>query len=295
MIKPTIYAAFLLSVVLALGQEATPSLPKFQEFASPTDERVKVFLEIEAKAEAGDTRSLEKLGEYYFYGNFPVVQNQQKAKDTWMVGARLGSGECAGWIQSSYPDGTNDSEVLIEKEKWGIIKRQLQSKGRLKSYRKGNISESSFEEAKRRAEEFLATVKAAPNQSDILRDFTVPGLGSIKEAQAFRRDLLAEFRKVQSPLYVNASMASPADVASYSLVASKLAIVQKKGIGGFSSASFSSGPQQQLNEAKIKELREQLRAFKLKTSPPFNRQDLNQAQAFLDRYRDLLDAIEKGL
>ena len=196
----------------------------------------------------------------------------------------MGSADCAGWIYSSYPDNPNDSEVLIERTKWGIIQRHLGTQGRLKYRKPKNLSDSSFEEAGRRAEEFLMNIKVSPNQSDTsdaLEGFNVPSPRSIKEAQAFRMNLLTEFRKVQSPLYLKLSMASPAEISSYSLIARKLERVQERGISDSSIGSWSSGPQARLKEAKIKEIQAHLSAFKIKTSPPFTRQDLNQAQTFL--------------
>jgi hypothetical protein len=46
---------------------------------------------------------------------------------------------------------------------------------------------------------------------------------------------------------------------------------------------------------KIADLRAQLRALKINSTAPFTRQDANNAQVFLDRYRDLLDALSRGL
>ncbi len=328
--KPAIYTLLILSVALAGAQEppSSVSVPRFQEFVSPSDERVKVFMEIEAKAETGDLESLAKVGEYYFHGRFPVTQNQVRASEIWTKGASLGSHECANFLAFGvYEQTGNDSERIIERLKWEIIGRNLGSFGFVTVKgskgpesirvsidtgdfsRPEGVSESSFLEAKRRAADFLATMKVsrggssqplsekgmAPLASFATSEITVPSPSSIRAAQAFRMTLLADYRRIQSSILNRVESASPEEISAYAVIARKIEMVQQKGLGSSTFRSGSLGAQEQLKMAKINELRGQLRAFKIRTMPPFTRQDLNQAQVFLDRYRDLLDTIEKGL
>ncbi len=324
----TFCTILLLPLSLAFAQEAPfASLPKFQEFANPNDERVKVFMELEAKAEAGDGELLAKAGEYYFHGRFPVTQNQVRASEMWIKGASLGSFECANLMAFAVYEHTgNDSERIIEKLKWEMVGRQFGSFGfasrkgprgfeRIKVFtdpgefpKPDSVSDSSFNEAKRRASDFLSTIKLtqgmhshpvaergmAPAASSDVQEITVPSPSSIRDAQAFRMALLADFRRIQSKITKKIESATPEDLSDYALIARKLEAVQQKGLGSSTPSTLTSGALGQFKMARAKELREQLSAFKINTAPPFTRQDLNQAQAFLDRYRDLLDTIEKG-
>jgi len=285
-------------------------------------------MEIEAKAEAGDLEAIAKSGEYYFHGRFPVTQNQVRASELWVRGASLGSHECANLMAFAVYEHTgNDSERIIEQLKWEMIGRQFGSFGftlrkgprgleRIKVFfnpgefpKPVSVSDSSFNEAKRRASDFLSTIKLSPGMhphpvaergmapavSSDVQEITVPSPSSIRDAQAFRMTLLADFRKVQSKITKKIESATPEDLSDYALIARKLEAVQHKGLGVSTTSTLTSGALDQFKMARAKELRAQLSAFKINTEPPFTRQDLNQAQTFLDRYRDLLDTIEKGL
>ncbi len=288
------------------SQESNTSvqLPKFQEFANPNDERFKVFLELEAKSEANDVRALEELGNYYLFGLFPVIQNQARAIEIWTKGARLGSSDCAQKIANAIGLSTESSSV-IERQKWLIISQKLRwaqskafNKGQLKIQRSENVSEGSFAEALRLADSFLAGVSGSPAgpSAELEPDFSVPRFRDIKAAQAFRMALQTDFRKVQSPLYLRQNLASPGEIAAYSKVILKVKKVQDSLRSSLDFDNFRfSGPQADHSRQKVSELRQFLINTPINAQAPFTRQDLNKAQVFLDRYRDLLDTIEKGL
>lgn len=304
----------MLMAVLGLAQlcaQANPAevIQKFQESAQLNDERVKVFLELEAKAEAGDLEALERIGDYYHFGRFPVTKNPDKAKALWTKGASLGSDECASSMFARGFPNSNDTEVIIEKTKWQIIYAQL-SRNKYKSvpessFRKpSNISESSFEEAKQRAGAFLSSVVYSNSNKEKPVDempkaaserFRLPSFSSIADANAFRTELLTDFRKVQGPIYHNQENASSADAAAYAMVAEKIHALQSRGLGISFQTSTKRASYNAVSVSKIASLRSQLRSINIKTQTPFTRQDANNAQMFLDRYRDLLDALNRGL
>lgn len=296
-------------VVLGLAQLSGQVNPaevtqKFQESAQLNDERVKVFMELEAKAEDGDHESLSKLGNYYYFGLFPVVKNPAKAKAIWTKGASLGSEECASSMVDKGHPASNDTEVIIEKTKWQIIHAQLWSiKHRSRNAnalrKPEDISESSFQEAKLRARAFLAssTVANSENEAPNVRSerFRLPSISTITDANAFRTEILTEFRKVQGPIYHNQENASAADAAAYAVVAEKIVALQSKGLGISPQTSTKRNNYNAASVSRIADLRAQLRSIKIKSTAPFTRQDANNAQVFLDRYRDLLDALSRGL
>jgi hypothetical protein len=309
----------MLMAVLGLAQlsaQANPSevIQKFQESAQLNDERVKVFLELEAKAEGGDLEALERIGDYYHFGRFPVTKNPDKAKTLWTKGASLGSDECASSMFARGFPNSNETEIIIEKTKWQIIHAQLWRNKHKSTPESGfrkpsNISESSFEEAKLRAGAFLSSVvypnrniekHAAETPVDYKprvksERFRLPSFRSVADANAFRTELLTEFRKVQGPIYHNQVNASDADSIAYAVVAEKILALQSKGLSiSFETSNRGSG-YNAATESKITSLRSQLRSISIKTQAPFTRQDANNAQVFLDRYRDLLDALNRGL
>lgn len=317
----------MLMAVLGLAQlsaQANPSevIQKFQESAQLNDERVKVFLELEAKAEGGDLEALERIGDYYHFGRFPVTKNPDKAKTLWTKGASLGSDECATNMFLRALPNSNDTEVVIEKTKWQIIRMQLwRNKHKTLTgtvFRKpSDISESSFQEAKLRAQAFLSTaiagnpVNEAPKAGAYLSSstenpvgdplrvkperFRLPSFSTIADANAFRTELLTEFRKVQGPIYHNQENASAADAAAYAVVAEKIIALQSKGLGISPQTSTKRNSYNAASMSRIADLRAQLRSLKINSMAPFTRQDANNAQVFLDRYRDLLDALSRGL
>lgn len=309
----------MLMAVFGLAQlcaQANPAevIQKFQDSAQLNDERVKVFLELEAKAELGDLEALERVGDYYHFGRFPVMKNTEKAKALWTKGASLGSDECAASMYARGIPNSNETEVIIEKTKWQIIRMQLWSKKHKSPAesivrKPSNISDSSFEQAKLRAGAFLSSVvysnpniekNAAETPVDYKprvksERFRLPSFRSVADANAFRTELLTEFRKVQGPIYHNQVNASDADAAAYAEVAEKILALQSKGLSiSFESSNRGSG-YNAASESKISALRSQLRSINIKTQAPFTRQDANNAQVFLDRYRDLLDALNRGL
>jgi hypothetical protein len=312
-------AACLIAIVAIAAQTSAqetpaPVIQKFQDSAQLNDERVKVFLELEAKAELGDLDAIERIGDYYFFGRFPVIKNPEKAKALWTKGASLGSDACAGSMFLRGFPNSNETEVIIEKTKWQIIRTQLwRNKHKTLTvstpHKPDNISDSSFEEAKLRARAFLSSV-VQPNRNiekpavETPVDykprvkserFRLPTFRSAAEANAFRTELLTEFRKVQGPIYHNQVNASDAHAAAYAVVAEKILALQSKGLNiSFENSNRGSG-YNAASESKITALRSQLRSISIKTQAPFTRQDANNAQVFLDRYRDLLDTIDRGL
>jgi hypothetical protein len=305
--------------IVGLGQlcaQANPTevIQKFQDSAQLNDERVKVFLELESKAELGDLEALERIGDYYYFGRFPVMKNPEKAKALWTKGASLGSDVCAGSMFLRGFPNSNETEVIIEKTKWQIIRTQLwrnKHKTLTEStlQKPDNISDSSFEEAKLRAGAFLSSV-VQPNRNvekpavETPLDykprvnserFRLPSFSSIADANAFRTELLTEFRKVQGPIYHNQENALEADAGAYAAVTEKIFALQSKGLGITSRTSTKRNSYNAASVSKIAALRSQLRGINIKTQPPFTRQDANNAQVFLDRYRDLLDALDRGL
>jgi hypothetical protein len=318
---------YMLMAVVGLAQlsgQVNPAegIQKFQESAQLNDERVKVFLELEAKAEGGDLEALLRIGDYYHFGRFPVTKNPDKAKTLWTKGASLGSAECASSMFAHGFPNSNETEIIIEKTKWQIIHAQLW-KNKHKSvtgtgFRKpNNISESSFQEAKLRAQAFLSTattgnsVNEAPKARSYLSSstenpvteplgvrperFRLPSISSIADANSFRTELLTEFRKVQGPIYHNQASAAASDAAAYAAVAEKIIALQSKGLGISAQTSTKRNSYNAASVSKIAELRAQLRSLKINSTAPFTRQDANNAQVFLDRYRDLLDALSRGL
>jgi TPR repeat protein len=277
---------------------------KFQESAQLNDERVKVFLELEAKAEDGDQEALGKVGNYYYFGQFPVAKNPAKAKALWTKGAALGSEECASSMFAKGYPASNETEVIIERTKWQIIHAHLwrikhKSRNENVVRKPDDISESSFEEAKLRAQVFLAssTVVNRDNGAPKARSerFRLPSISTIADANAFRTELLTEFRKVQGPIYHNQVNAAASDAAAYAAVAEKIIALQSKGLGISPQTSTKRNSYNAASVNKIADLRAQLRALKINSTAPFTRQDANNAQVFLDRYRDLLDALSRGL
>jgi len=309
----------MLMAVFGLAQlcaQANPAevIHKFQDSAQLNDERVKLFLELEAKAELGDLEAIMRVGDYYYSGRFPVTRNNGKAIALWTKGASLGSDQCASFMYAfGFPD-SNDTDVVIEKTKWHIIQAQLRrnrykTPGEPEVRKPSNVSDSSFEEAKLRAGAFLSSV-VYPNRNivrpaeempieekprGISERFRLPSFSSIADANAFRTDLLTEFRKVQGPIYHNQENASEADAGAYAVVAEKILALQSKGLGITSQNSTKRSGYNAASVSKISALRSQLRSINIKTQPPFTRQDANNAQVFLDRYRDLLDALNRGL
>lgn len=300
---------YMLMVVVGLTQltgQVNPAevTQKFQDSAQVNDERVKVFLELETKAEDGDHEALGKVGNYYYFGQFPVAKNPSKAKAVWTKGAALGSAECASFMfDKGYPD-SNETEIIIEKTKWQIIHAHLwsikhKSRNAYVVRKPDDISVSSFQEAKLRAQAFTAssTVANLENETPKVRSekFRLPSISTIADANAFRTELLTEFRKVQGPIYHNEVSASVADAAAYAVVAEKIIALQSRGLGISPQTSAKRNSYNAASVSKIANLRAQLRSLKINATPPFTRQDANNAQVFLDRYRDLLDALSRGL
>lgn len=298
----------MLMAVLGLAQLPAQDSPatatqKFHESAKINDERVKIFLELEAKAESGDIEALRQVGEYYHFGRFPVIKNPDRAKVLWSKGALLGSEDCASSMHlHAYPN-SNESEVIIEKTKWRVIQLLIRQKNsprrQTEIERPSDISESSFEEAKLRARSFLSNTSTTPTRAkssaNPLVKFQLPNLSSVDDANAFRTVLLTEFRKAQGPIYNNQENAAESDAAAYATIADKIKTLQNKGLNDLPEPSSRKTSYNEAASRKVYDLRNQLRSINIKTSAPFNRKDANNAQVFLDRYRDLLDTIERGL
>lgn len=133
------------------------------------DERdSRVFAELQIKAYGGDHEALAALGDYYWGGRFPVAQDKEKAKALWTKGASLGSYRCAVLMHTAVPALSAGEEAVIEEKKWLIITSVLL---RMKDYDEdysgptslNRFPESSFKEAKERADAFLAGIRVLRN------------------------------------------------------------------------------------------------------------------------------------
>ena len=158
------HALALLAVCCALGaqdKEVLPDSAGLQPITNPRDERVNVFRELEAKAALDDKNALAEVGRYYCTGQFPVLKNVEKGKGYLLRGASLGDAKCATrmWEYTNANGDGNNSEHVIETEKWHIIWTSLSRVERRFVTRPENVSEASWAEAHLRAAAFLAAVK----------------------------------------------------------------------------------------------------------------------------------------
>ena len=305
-------SALLLTCLMLSAQVAAPQEPsRFQEITNPNDERLKVFNELEAKAEAGNPEALEELGNYYYRGRFPLIKDIEKAKQAWTSGASLGSFLCAARMESSgYPAGSSDSEFVIEKTKWFIISNALsdmnrQSEVRLPTKRSG-VSESSFAEAKIRAEMFLSTVKiskpiktaaqgngAMPGQNDTFvkrKSFSLR-FESLSLFDAHRRNVCSAYLKAANVIYNKGDIASEDEKAAF--IAASLDLERLQAYVGKSRRlgldyQKSNAGLQSVNMEKMNDLYAKMASARIVTRLPASRAELNEASIYINALGQLM-------
>lgn len=296
------------------AQGTLPTSPSgFQPIVNPNDERLKVFKELEAKAEAGDGNALRILGEYYNFGKFPVIKDQAKAKEVWINGAALGSAECAASVHVfSYSRESTDSDEVIERTKWFIIHavlfRMSHFDGDVKYPTGANgVSESSFEEAKARAGAFLAGVKVS--KSDYknssrkgggimsedgvgVRKTRVPGLKfeSLSLLDTHRKNVCSAYMKAASPIYNKGEAASEDEKAAFIAAAAEIARLQAY-IGKsrrLTLSSKSNAAMRAINTEKMTECYAKMSSAKIATTLPATRAELNEASIYINALGQLM-------
>lgn len=276
----------------------SPEIPQFQETATLNDERVKVFVEIETKAKTGDTSALLALGDYYMYKQFPVNKNEAKAEEYWTKGASLGSEDCASRMYLHFNKGT-ESESVIEKTKWAAIRHQLMKikhgMPRHEFTRPNNVSESSFNEATKRAEAFIAGAKLIPASKapPIANKAKRPAalkFGSIQLFDEYRRKICAEYMKAALPIYNKGDSASDSEKQEFTLAAIELARLQSY-VGKkdpITLSSNSNNAMREINNQKIEDLYARMSAAQIKTSAPVTRTELNEASKYINALGQLM-------
>lgn len=306
--------ALILTCCTLCAQGTPPSAPLgLQPIANPNDERLKVFEELQAKATAGDTDALLKLGQYFYYGKFPVVKDPEKAKEVWIKGASLGSPNCAAEIETKLFDHeSTDSEEVIERTKWFIIEQVLFgmkfNKGDLRyPTKRANVSESSFEEAKARATLFLTSVvtpnpiaKSTPKKgsgavsddSPGFRRTRVPGLKfeSLALFDAHRKNVCSAYMKAAFPIYNKGEAASEEEKATF--IATAAEIVKLQAYVGksrrLSLSSKSNATLRAINTEKMNEFYSKMSAAKIATTLPATRAELNEASVYINNLSQLM-------
>jgi len=302
--------ALILACCALCGQGTPPAPPAdLQPIANPNDERLKVFKELELKAESEDTEAMRALGEYYLYGRFPAVKNVEKAKEAWTKGAALGADQCASMMYShAYPPGAIDSEVVIERTKWFIIysvMRRMNRDGGDATYpsKLSGVSESSFEEAKVRAAAFLAGVKVsapAPNTSSRkgtgmgsasnaavgVGKSRVPGLKfeSLSLFDAHRKNVCSAYIKAASPIYNKGEAATSDEKAAFTVAAAELVRLQSY-IGKsrrLSLSSKSNAASRAVDSETMSECYAKMSAAKIASTLPATRAELNEASIYIN-------------
>jgi hypothetical protein len=284
----------------ATDSPKSPEIPQFQETATLNDERVKVFVEIETKAKTGDTSALLALGDYYMYKQFPVNKNEEKAKEYWTMGAAQGSDDCARRMYLHFNKGT-ESESVMEKTKWAVIHHQLMKLkhgGPRNEFRRpDNVSESSFNEATKRAEAFMAGAKispviAAPSPAITTKRTPALKFGSIQLFDDYRRKICAEYMKAALPLYNKGEQATDTEKQAFSLAATELVRLQsyvgKRYSHPLTLSSTSNNALREINSQKMEELYAKMSAAEIKTSTPVTRTELNEASKFINALGQLM-------
>lgn len=295
--------AVLFADVDLTAQDSKPAAAsKWQAEATPNDERVKVFVELESKAEAGDLLALRQVGEYYFHGSFPVTQNQETAKALWIKGANLGDDHCANLIYMYAFPASYDTEVVIEKTKWMIIQAALRMKKSRPSPREvsrpNGISETSFQEAKARAEAFLSKVTANSQETLAADSNSASGesklsalkFGSLSSFDEHRRKVCAAYLKAAAPIYSKGEVANKEEKAAFTVAALELVRLQTY-VGKRRSLLLNSNKNdtlKALNTEKINEAYGKMTAAEIKTTLPATRAELNEASKYMNALGDLM-------
>jgi TPR repeat protein len=209
---------------------ANEAPPQFKDSANLNDERVKVFMETETKAKAGEIEAIKSLGDYYFNGSFPVNKNETKAEYYWTMGAELSSEDCAERMYRHFNKGY-ESEAAIERTKWAMIHHNILLVKKVRSghfIRPKGVSESSFIEAEKRAKAFA--IKPSPG-SVIEQDTPAAEkepikFGNIELLRDNRRKICADYRKAESFIYSKGDAASQSEKRDFTKAATELAHLQ---------------------------------------------------------------------
>jgi hypothetical protein len=277
---------------------------KFQDSAQLNDERVKVFLELEAKAALNDKKALGDVGRYYCDGRFPVLKNIEKGKGHLLRGASLGDIRCATlmWEYTNKNGDENDPEHVVETQKWHLIWTSL---SRVKSEfvrRPDNVSEASWAEAKARADAFLAGVKvsvpstkgngASSNDGVVFSKTRVPGLRfeTLSAFDTHRKNVCAAYMKAAYPIYNRGEIASEEEKAAFTVAAAELARLQAY-IGKTRRLSLSAKSNEALravNSEKMRELYAKMSSAKIATALPVTRAELNEASIYINALGQLM-------
>jgi hypothetical protein len=303
------HALALIFACCALGAQVEPDSPtEFQHVINPNDERLKFFLGLKEKAEAGDTDALEILGDYYSKGMFPVKLDIEKAKAAWTKGASLGSHMAAQSMHRSFPQNLTDTEDVIERSKWLIITFVL-SKIRYEQHDKSQwsalypagdpgVSDSSFAEAKSRAASFLADVKISnpsfnpPAKITRGRMEKVPALSfvSLSQFDAHRKNVCSAYMKAALPIYNKGETVSEEEKAAFISTAAELARLQSY-IGKarrLSLSSKSNAALRAVNSEKMRECYSKMASAKIATALPVTRAELNEASIYINALGQLM-------
>ena len=287
----------------AKGPAKEPTPPsKWQANVSPNDERVKIFTELEAKAQAGDIGAVRQVGEYLFHGTFPVAQNKEMGQALWVLGATMGDEQCAGLIHAFGFADSYDSEVIIEKTKWLIIHFALRAKkGKYAAKvpsRPNGVSESSFQEAKDRADTFLAKVtfsaqdnQQAPTVVNPKSPTSQPRLRfeSMSAFEEHRRKVCAAYLQASNAIYNKGESATKDEKAKFITAALELERLQTY-VGKRRPLFLKSdnAPTMELNKGKLQEAYGKMAAAEIKTTLPATRAELNEASKYMNALGELM-------
>ena len=129
----------------------------------------------------------------------------------------------------------------------------------------------------------MGLVPVARAQGDGLKLF------SLEQFNDHRRKVCSSWQVAQAPLYAKGDMATAAQVAAYQAATEEIQTLQKylAGQGGNHLALDVTGygsdqPRMKVQKAKLAELFERMSGARIKTQPPFAREDLNQVQIFIN-------------
>jgi hypothetical protein len=298
--------------VFAHGVSQLGASPSPITAANQNDERVKVFADLEAKAKAGDTAAMEELGRYYNEGRFPVAQDKEKAKALWTKGASLGSPSCARCMRTAIASPSTDSQAVIEMTKWSIITSVLSSRERgVEDYsgptQWSGVSESSFKEAKARADAFLAGFRAskaavklpsgvslgssAGNRgSSAQAEPTELAFDSLSAFDQYRKKVCSSYLGAAAPIYIKGQNATDSEKAAFISAALEVERLQTyvgrpRRIG---SPAGMRGNSLILNTQKINEYYEKMDAAKIETTLPAALDNFNGGLSFINALGQLM-------
>lgn len=275
-----------------------------QPIANPKDERLNVFRELEAKAALNDGKALAEVGRYYCDGRFPVLQNIEKGKGYFLRGASLGDARCATlmWEYTNKHGDPNDPEHVIETEKWHMIWTRLRRVDSRYVTRPDHVSESSWSEAKARADAFLAGVKvsvpstkgngASSDDGVAFSKTRVPILRfeTLSAFDTYRKNVCAAYMKAAYPIYNRGEIASEEEKAAFTVAAAELAKLQAYTVKTrrLSLSAKSNEALRAVNSQKMRELYAKMASAKIVTALPVTRAELNEASIYINSLGQLM-------